>query len=138
MKIGDLATLSGLSVHTIRYYEKVGLLPHAARDDSGHRQYGEDIVGWLRFLGHLKATGMGISQMVDYARLRTEGPSTADARRQMLEAQRESVLAQIAKLQAVLPVLDKKIALYHDMEQAHLLEADGAMETRHDTQSHRP
>nr|WP_321445805.1 MerR family transcriptional regulator [uncultured Cohaesibacter sp.] len=124
MKIGDLASLSGLSVHTIRYYEKVGLLPKAHRDGGGQRQYGTEITKWLRFLGHLKATGMGIADMVRYAQLRAQGPQTAKERRLMLEEQQQKVIDQIATLQATLPILEHKIALYHDIEQAHILEAD--------------
>jgi DNA-binding transcriptional MerR regulator len=129
MKIGDLAKVSGLSVHTIRYYETIGLLPRPHRDGSGHRQYGTDILGWLDFLGHLKSTGMGIADMVAYARLRDEGAHTAEARRTMLETQKDKVEAQIALLQSTLPILEKKIALYHDMEHAHLLEADNARQS---------
>lgn len=124
MKIGDLAALSGLSVHTIRYYEKVGLLPKAHRDGGGRRQYGAEIADWLRFLGHLKSTGMGIADMVHYAKLRAQGPETAKDRRLMLEDQRQKVMDQIASLQATLPILEHKIALYQDIEKAHLLEAD--------------
>ena len=124
MKIGDLATLSGLSVHTIRYYEKVGLLPEAHRDAGGRRQYGSDIADWLRFLGHLKSTGMGIADMVRYAQLRAQGPETAEERRKMLEDQHENVRDQIAALQSTLPILERKIAIYRDIERAHILEAD--------------
>ncbi|PLW75797.1 MerR family transcriptional regulator [Cohaesibacter celericrescens] len=124
MKIGDLANLSGLSVHTIRYYEKVGLLPPAHRDTGGQRQYSSEIAGWLRFLRHLKSTGMGISDMVRYAQLRAKGTETAQERRQMLEIQRDKVVQQIALLQSTLPILDKKIDIYRDMERAHIMEAD--------------
>ena len=124
MKIGDLANLSGLSVHTIRYYEKVGLLPLAHRDSGGRRQYSSEIAGWLRFLRSLKSTGMGISEMVRYAQLRAKGPQTAFDRRKMLEIQREKVTEQIALLQSTLPILDKKIDIYRDMERTHIMEAD--------------
>ncbi len=129
MKIGNLARLTGLSVHTIRYYEKIGLLPDASRDAGGRRQYGMEIASWLTFLKHLKATGMGISDMVRYAQLRAEGPHTATARREMLEAQQQTVLKQIEDLQATLPVLDQKINFYRDMEKAHVMEAGHATDT---------
>lgn len=124
MKIGELAQKSGLSVHTIRYYEKVGLLPHAHRDASGRRQYGEEIANWLGFLAALKSTGMGIADMVRYAQLRAKGDETATERRQMLEAQREKVLRQIDDLQSTLPILERKIEIYCDMEKAHIMEAN--------------
>lgn len=127
MKIGDLARETGLSVHTIRYYEKVGLLPKAPRDDAGRRQYGLEIAGWLSFLKALKATGMGISDMVRYAQLRAKGGETSQARCRMLEDQRILVKARIAELERTLPVLDRKIAIYRDMDHAHM------MERQHDT-----
>ncbi|WP_319530622.1 MerR family transcriptional regulator [uncultured Cohaesibacter sp.] len=130
MKIGDLSEKTGLSVHTIRYYEKIGLMPDAHRDAGGRRQYGLEITTWLTFLKHLKTTGMGIKDMVRYARLRAEGPHTAPERRQMLEDQKAKVVAQIQSLEATLPVLDKKIAIYHDMEQAHIMEASHDRSTR--------
>ncbi|SNY91863.1 DNA-binding transcriptional regulator, MerR family [Cohaesibacter sp. ES.047] len=130
MKIGDLAAKTGLSVHTIRYYEKIGLLPDAHRDAGGRRQYGMEITNWLTFLKHLKTTGMGISRMVRYARLRAEGPHTATERRQMLEDQRADVQTQIRRLQETLPVLDKKIAIYLDMENAHIMEASNDRSTK--------
>nr|WP_321454497.1 MerR family transcriptional regulator [uncultured Cohaesibacter sp.] len=129
MKIGNLSQLTGLSVHTIRYYEKIGLLPDASRDAGGRRQYGMEIANWLTFLKHLKATGMGISNMVRYAQLRAEGPQTASDRKQMLEEQHKTVLQQIKDLQATLPVLEQKIEFYKDMEKAHVMEADNERDT---------
>ena len=138
MKIGNLADLTGLSVHTIRYYEKIGLLPDASRDAGGRRQYGMEIANWLTFLKHLKATGMGIANMVRYAQLRAEGPQTAAARRHMLEDQRIAMQQQIDALQATLPVLDQKIEIYKDMEKAHVMEADHARNANTIPRIHQP
>jgi DNA-binding transcriptional MerR regulator len=55
MRIGELARRSGLSVHTIRYYEAIGLLPYPSRDQSGKRSYNATILAWIDFLGRLKA-----------------------------------------------------------------------------------
>lgn len=131
MKIGDLARQTGLSVHTIRYYEKIGLLPKAHRDGGGRRQYGMEITNWLSFLRSLKSTGMGIADMLRYARLRAEGPHTAPDRKAMLEARHRLVKERIRELEATLPVLEKKIAFYSDDSQAHIMEAD------HDQSSNR-
>lgn len=57
MKIGELAKRSGLSAHTIRYYERIGLLPYADRDQSSQRDYDASILIWIAFLGRLKTTG---------------------------------------------------------------------------------
>lgn len=123
MKIGDLSRHCGLSVHSIRYYEKIGLMPEAHRDAGGQRQYSMEIANWLSFLKNLKSTGMGISDMVRYAQLRAQGPQTAQERREMLERQRERVIEQIETLTATLPILDQKIEIYRDMEQSHIMEA---------------
>ncbi|MCJ2093802.1 MerR family transcriptional regulator [Methylobacterium sp. J-072] len=112
MKIGDLARRSGLSAHTLRYYERIGLLPYADRDRAGRRDYDASILTWIAFLGRLKATGMPISEMLRYATLRAQGTPTGPERRQVLERHREQVRHRIAEFQSCLLVLDSKIAGY--------------------------
>ncbi|MCP3443901.1 MerR family transcriptional regulator [Bradyrhizobium sp. CCGUVB14] len=112
MKIGGLAKRSGLSTHTIRYYERIGLLPHAERDQSGQREYDASILTWIEFLGRLKTTGMPIRDMLHYAALRERGVGTEAERCALLEQHREKVRAQVVDLQACLFVLDTKIAGY--------------------------
>ena len=114
MKIGELAKRSGLSAHTIRYYERIGLLPYADRDPSGQRDYDASILTWIDFLGRLKATGMPIREMLRYAALRERGAGTEVERRQMLEQHRERVRSRLAELSDCLLVLDTKIAGYAD------------------------
>lgn len=117
MKIGELAKRSGLSAHTIRYYERIGLLPHADRDQSGQRDYDASILTWIEFLDRLKTTGMPIREMLRYAALRERGVDTEAERGALLEQHRERVRAHVAKLQACLLVLDTKIAGYAGMKQ---------------------
>jgi DNA-binding transcriptional MerR regulator len=112
MKIGQLVKRTGLTAHTIRYYERIGLLPYADRDQSGQRDYDQSILTWIEFLGHLKATGMPIREMLHYAALREAGPATEAGRRELLEQHRERVRVQLAELSACLLVLDTKIAGY--------------------------
>ena len=76
MKIGELAKRSGLSAHTIRYYERIGLLPYADRDQSGQRDYDASILVWIEFLHRMKTTGMPIREMLRYAALRAGGVET--------------------------------------------------------------
>lgn len=116
MKIGELARRSGLSAHTIRYYERIGLLPYADRDGSRQRDYDASILTWIEFLSRLKTTGMPIREMLRYAALRAAGPATGSERQHLLEAHRETVRARIAEWQACLTVLDAKIAGYADAE----------------------
>jgi DNA-binding transcriptional MerR regulator len=116
MKIGELAKRSGLSAHTIRYYERIGLLPYADRDRSSRRDYDASILTWIEFLGRLKATGMPIREMLRYAALREKGTGTEAQRREVLDQHRTRVRAHVAELQACLLVLDTKIAGYADVE----------------------
>lgn len=115
MKIGELAKRSGLSAHTIRYYERIGLLPYAVRDQSRRRDYDTSVLTWIEFLGRLKSTGMPIRDMLRYAELREKGGTEAQ-RREVLERHRHRVGAHVAELQACLLILDAKIAGYADVE----------------------
>ena len=117
MKIGQLAKRSGLTAHTIRYYERIGLLPYADRNPSSQRDYDASILIWIEFLGRLKATGMPIRDMLRYAGLRERGVGTETERRQMLEQHRERVRAIVAELEDCLLALDKKIAGYSGAKQ---------------------
>jgi DNA-binding transcriptional MerR regulator len=117
MKIGELAKRSGLSAHTIRYYERIGLLPYADRDQSSQRDYDASILIWIEFLGRLRTIGMPIRDMLRYAALRECGVGTEMERREMLEQHRERVRIHAAELQACLLVLDTKIAGYAGQEQ---------------------
>ena len=116
MKIGELARRCGLSAHTLRYYERIGLLPYADRNASGQRDYDATILNWISFLHRLKTTGMPIREMLQYAALMTGGDAASADRRVLLEHHRERVRAHLAELQACLLVLDTKIASYGDTE----------------------
>lgn len=114
MKIGELAAISGLSAHTIRYYERIGLMPAASRSRSGHRSYDPQTLVWIEFLGRLKTTGMPIRDMLRYAKLRELGPASEAERQALLMAHRDTVRAHVDDLTACLAVLDAKIAGYGD------------------------
>jgi DNA-binding transcriptional MerR regulator len=116
MKIGQLAKRSGLSAHTIRYYERIGLLPYADRDRSSQRDYDASILVWIAFLGRLKATEMPIREMLRYAELRQGGSATEADRRELLSQHRDRVRAHVVNLQTCLLVLDTKIAGYSGSE----------------------
>lgn len=116
MKIGELAKRTGLSAHTLRYYERIGLLPRAYRDSSGQRDFDPEILTWVAFLTRLKTTGMPIRDMLRYAALRDQGDETGSERRELLEQQRDKVRARIAELQSCLLVLDAKIDGYVETE----------------------
>lgn len=112
LRIGELARLSGRSVHTIRWYEAKHLMPGAARDAAGRRMFSQAHVEWLGLLGRLRASGMSIRDMQAYARLVRQGkPALADCR-QLLQAHREKVEQRAAELREALALVDRKIALY--------------------------
>ena len=110
--IGQASEQSGVNIDTIRYYERIGLLPYADRNQSGQRDYDASILVWTEFLGRLKATGMPIRQMQRYAALRNLGAKTETERHDLLFEHRARVRAHVAELQKNLLVLDTKIAGY--------------------------
>jgi DNA-binding transcriptional MerR regulator len=116
MTIAEAAKRSGLSAHTLRYYERIGLIHPVDRGANGHRRYGRDDMDWLDLLIKLRSTGMPIRQMVEYAELVRQGPRTAGRRRAMLERHRVAIAAQVAQLEETAAVLDRKIAMYQEME----------------------
>ena len=116
MKISELAKRTGLSAHTIRYYERIGLLPFADRDAGGQRDYDETVLIWIGFLKRLKTTQMPIREMLQYAELRAQGDQTGPERRALLELHRERVRAHLAELEDSLLVLDTKIDSYVEAE----------------------
>ncbi|MDN7558497.1 MerR family transcriptional regulator [Burkholderia orbicola] len=112
LTIGQVAELTGVSTHTLRYYEQAGLLRAISRTAAGHRLYAPADLDWLAFVMRLKATGMPIAQMQAFAVLREQGESTFGARRDLLVAHRDAVRAHIAELQASLDAIGDKIAYY--------------------------
>ena len=112
MAIGDVAERTGLSVHTLRYYERIGLLDPVPRDSGGRRAFGADDLAWLTLLTKLRRTGMPIAEMVRYAELVRGGPATHPERLLLLQRHRDAVAARIAELADCLEVVDYKINLY--------------------------
>ncbi|MFS8181613.1 MerR family transcriptional regulator [Pseudovibrio denitrificans] len=112
MRIGELSRKSGFSVDTLRYYEKIGLMPRAYRDSGGRRLFEPADLRWLTFLRRLKETGMGIQERLRFAVLRERGEDTMAERKEMLEDHREVVAQQIESLQQTLQLLDDKITYY--------------------------
>ena len=112
MKIGELVQRSGLSAHTLRYYERIGLLPRARRNSSRQRDYDASILTWIEFLHRLKTTGMPMKDMLQYAKLREKGAPTETERQVLLEIHRDHLTAHISELRNCLAALDIKISGY--------------------------
>lgn len=116
MKISDFAAHSGLSPDTIRYYERIGLLPRTVRDQGGRRSYGMDDLAWASFLRKLQAMDMPIRDRLEYSRLRTKGSATIAERCAMLEIHRATLAARQTELAGLILSLDEKIAHYRSVE----------------------
>ncbi|WP_034292363.1 MerR family transcriptional regulator [Herbaspirillum sp. RV1423] len=120
LTIQQAAAATGLSVHTLRYYERIGLLDPVTRKDNSHRLYREEDLLWIGFLLKLRSTGLPIRDMLRYAELRRQGDTrdSVSARKALLEQHTHTVEQTLAELQSNLTVLHKKIALYEAMEAA--------------------
>ncbi|MGW6895356.1 MerR family transcriptional regulator [Streptomyces sp. NBC_01727] len=110
--ISEVAAFTGLTAHTLRWYERIGLMPHVDRSHTGQRRFTNRDLDWLAFVGKLRLTGMPVAHMVRYAELLREGEHTFEERQELLEATRRDVKARIAELQDTLAVLDYKIDFY--------------------------
>lgn len=116
--ISEVAALTGLTAHTLRWYERIGLMPHVDRSHTGQRRFTNRDLDWLAFVGKLRLTGMPVADMVRYAELLREGEHTFEERQELLEATRRDVRTRIAELQDTLAVLDYKIDFYASARRA--------------------
>ena len=121
LTIKDVSQRTGLSAHTLRYYERIGLIAPVARATGGQRRYADPVVLVNEILTadhvlRLRTTGMPIQGMLEFARLRSEGNVTARTRRKILESHLADVLSNIASLQQSAEALQTKIGIYRQIE----------------------
>ncbi|MCM3034234.1 MULTISPECIES: MerR family transcriptional regulator [unclassified Niallia] len=112
----QISNFTGLSVHTLRYYEKIGLLDKVKRDVNGYRQYTESDISWINFLIRLRVTGMPVSEMKQFSVLRSQGELTVGLRRGLLENHQKNVQEKIKDLQINLQKIEEKINYYKKLE----------------------
>jgi DNA-binding transcriptional MerR regulator len=112
MRIGELSTRSGRSVHTIRWYEAQRLIPGVVRDAAGHRIYGPMHVGWMELIDRLRRTGMSVRQMREFTGLVKAGDSTVKRRREVLLAHRRRVEGLAEYMAGALELINFKIDYY--------------------------
>lgn len=117
LTIQQMAKMTGLTVHTLRYYEKIGLLNGVERNEHGYRQYSEADLAWIQFLLRLRATGMPVSDMKLFSDLRSQGNATVANRRELLENHHKNVRAQIQQLKESLREVEEKIDYYKRLEE---------------------
>lgn len=113
MTIGEFSAITGISVYTLRYYEKKGLL-RVNRDNAGRRDYSTDDIEWVKFIRRLKDTGMLLRDIKYYSDLRYQGDDTMAERIELLMQHRESVLEEQRKWEEYLRNLDEKIGIYRE------------------------
>jgi DNA-binding transcriptional MerR regulator len=110
--IAKASQLTGLTPHTLRYYERVGLLNPIIRDKGRQRLFSEQDLLWIAFLQRLRETGMSIRAMQQYAELRRQGDSSLLARQQLLQQHLEQVLQKRLQLNQNIRLLKTKIETY--------------------------
>lgn len=116
LTIQQVAGLTGLSIDTLRYYERIGLLEPVERASSGHRRYTQHDLDWINLLIRLRDTGMPRAQMVRFAQLRRQGPSTLTERRLMLEQHEQFLEQRMQELEQHMVSLRRKIARLKELE----------------------
>jgi DNA-binding transcriptional MerR regulator len=119
MTIQQAAAATGLSVHTLRYYERIGLLDAIPRRANTHRVFREEDIRWIDFLLKLRSTGLPIRDMLRYAEWRRAGNTSESvaARKALLTGHTQSVQQTLAELQRNLDILQMKIRMYEALEQ---------------------
>jgi len=112
MNIQQFAQHTGLSAHTLRYYERIGLMGTVARGPNGHRVYGPHDAQWAILLNRLRETGMSIREMQRYGALRAQGDATIAARLALLERHTDQLAARLRQEHEHLARLREKITVY--------------------------
>ncbi len=127
--IQQFAQKTGLSIDTLRYYERSGLLLSVQRLPNGHRRYSENDLRWINLVKCLRASAMPISEIQRFAEITREGTSNLAEKHELLEAHRLRVVAQLEETQRTLTLLDMKIAHLHALE-AHQEQAAQQVEAK--------
>lgn len=112
MTIAEASKVYGIPADTLRYYERVGLIPPVPRNKSGFRDYDEDSCRWIQFAKCMRSAGIQIEALIEYVALFQQGDATRAARKQILLEQRDMLQARLAEIQGTLSYLDTKIENY--------------------------
>jgi DNA-binding transcriptional MerR regulator len=115
--INEVAQICELSTHTLRFYDKEGLLPFVARSRSGHREFSETDLELIKLVCCLKNTGMPIKEIKQYMDLLVQGSETLQVRKQLMIDHRKEILRQMDELKKNLNIIDLKIKFYNAHEE---------------------
>ncbi len=114
MTIAEVSKTYNLSADTLRYYERIGLLPPVNKNSSGNRDYTEEDCRWVQFVKCMRSAGLSIEVLIEYVTLFQKGSSTITTRKELLLEQRKQIAERIEELQNTLSYLDKKIDGYEE------------------------
>ncbi len=114
MRIAQVSEQYGLSTDTLRYYERIGLIPPVHRDENGIRDYEEIDLRRVEFIKCMRSAGLPVEVLIEYIGLVQQGDGTIHARKEILEEQRELLAARIQEMQRTLDILDYKIEVYEN------------------------
>lgn len=117
MTIREIAAKTNMSTDTLRYYERIGLLPPVPRNAAGIRNYDEYFVNFINFIKKLKASGMSLEHIIDYIRLAEMGDATIQERKKLLAEARETLDDKINSLQLVAELADYQLRNYENLLQ---------------------
>lgn len=124
MTIAEVCKQCNVTPDTLRYYERIGLIPPVRRTGGGIRDYGERDVNWITFIRHMRSAGLQVNALVRYVALFRKGDASLAERKEILVRQRDLLAKRLAAQQAVLEKLDAKIANYEERcvvwERTHL------------------
>ncbi|KAB1439745.1 MerR family transcriptional regulator [Candidatus Galacturonibacter soehngenii] len=114
MTIAQVSKKFDLTADTLRYYERIGLLPRVNRNSSGNRDYTEEDCKWVKFIKCMRNAGLSIEILIEYVSLFQQGKETIDVRKELLKEQRKLINEKIVDLQNTLEYLDNKIDGYEE------------------------
>ncbi|MHB8807203.1 MAG: MerR family transcriptional regulator [Anaerolineaceae bacterium] len=114
MKIMEVSERYEISADTLRYYERIGLIPPVNRNKSGIRDYNEIDVRRVEFIKCMRSAGLPIETLIEYMELVQQGDQTIEARKIILKEQRERLVARMEEMQKTLDILDHKIEVYEN------------------------
>ena len=112
MTIAEVSRKYDISADTLRYYERIGLIPPVPRTRGGLQVYGEESCGWIQLMKCMRAAGVQIEALIEYVDLFQQGDATLDARKALLVEQRDQLVSRMAEMQASLDLLNQKIDRY--------------------------
>lgn len=115
MTIAEVSAKYGLSADTLRYYERIGLLPEVKRNKSGIRDYTEEDYRWVEFIKCMRSAGFPIEVLIEYMALAQKGDSAIAARKELLIEQRDRLTQKIDEMQETLKRLNYKIERYEQI-----------------------